>query len=54
MGMSGLHGIPNLQHNDVLEKLKMQVRDMKVGLMVSFLKIEKLLEETYQDFFNDL
>lgn len=23
----------NLQHGDVLEKLKMQVRDMKVGLM---------------------
>ncbi|XP_017493787.1 PREDICTED: protein dead ringer-like, partial [Rhagoletis zephyria] len=35
MGIGGLHGIPNLQHNDVLEKLKMQVRDMKVGLMVS-------------------
>lgn len=34
MGMGGLHGIPSLQHNDVLEKLKMQVRDMKVGLMV--------------------
>lgn len=33
--MGGLHGIPSLQHNDVLEKLKMQVRDMKVGLMVS-------------------
>ncbi|XP_075165794.1 retained isoform X2 [Haematobia irritans] len=33
MGMGGLHGIPNLQRNDVLEKLKMQVRDMKVGLM---------------------
>ncbi|XP_011181533.2 protein dead ringer isoform X2 [Zeugodacus cucurbitae] len=33
MGIGGLHGIPNLQHNDVLEKLKMQVRDMKVGLM---------------------
>ncbi|XP_067632404.1 protein dead ringer isoform X2 [Eurosta solidaginis] len=33
MGISGIHGIPNLQHNDVLEKLKMQVRDMKVGLM---------------------
>lgn len=35
MSMGGLHGIPNLQqqHNDVLEKLKMQVRDMKVGLM---------------------
>lgn len=27
MGMNGLH----LQHGDVLEKLKMQVRDMKVG-----------------------
>ncbi|KAL7736542.1 hypothetical protein ACLKA6_015190 [Drosophila palustris] len=33
MGISGLHSIPNLQHSDVLEKLKMQVRDMKVGLM---------------------
>ncbi|XP_055856356.1 protein dead ringer isoform X2 [Episyrphus balteatus] len=35
MSMGGLHSIPNLQqqHNDVLEKLKMQVRDMKVGLM---------------------
>ncbi|KNC28915.1 Protein dead ringer [Lucilia cuprina] len=33
MGIGSLHGIPNLQHNDVLEKLKMQVRDMKVGLM---------------------
>ncbi|XP_011205532.2 protein dead ringer isoform X3 [Bactrocera dorsalis] len=29
MGISGLHGIPNLPHNDVLEKLKMQVRDFK-------------------------
>jgi len=35
MGIGGLHSIPNLQHSDVLEKLKMQVRDMKVGLMVS-------------------
>lgn len=26
-------GIQNLQHGDVLEKLKMQVRDMKVGLI---------------------
>lgn len=26
-------GLQNLQHGDVLEKLKMQVRDMKVGLM---------------------
>lgn len=25
----GMQGLPNLQHNDVLEKLKMQVRDMK-------------------------
>ncbi|XP_017073133.1 protein dead ringer isoform X1 [Drosophila eugracilis] len=33
MGIGGLHSIPNLQHSDVLEKLKMQVRDMKVGLM---------------------
>nr|XP_036225986.1 protein dead ringer isoform X1 [Bactrocera oleae] len=29
MGIGGLHGIPNLPHNDVLEKLKMQVRDFK-------------------------
>ncbi|XP_044316174.1 protein dead ringer isoform X2 [Drosophila rhopaloa] len=29
MGIGGLHSIPNLQHSDVLEKLKMQVRDMK-------------------------
>lgn len=32
-------GVPNLQtfqqHNDVLEKIKMQVRDMKVGFMNS-------------------
>lgn len=34
MGIGSLHSIPNLQHSDVLEKLKMQVRDMKVGLMV--------------------
>ncbi|XP_017040692.1 protein dead ringer isoform X2 [Drosophila ficusphila] len=33
MGIGSLHSIPNLQHSDVLEKLKMQVRDMKVGLM---------------------
>ncbi|XP_030386561.1 protein dead ringer isoform X2 [Scaptodrosophila lebanonensis] len=33
MSIGGLHSIPNLQHSDVLEKLKMQVRDMKVGLM---------------------
>ncbi|KAH8362571.1 hypothetical protein KR200_007159 [Drosophila serrata] len=33
MGIGGLHSIPSLQHSDVLEKLKMQVRDMKVGLM---------------------
>lgn len=26
-------GLQNLQHTDVLEKLKMQVRDMKVNLM---------------------
>lgn len=26
-------GLQNLQHGDVLEKLKMQVRDMKCGLM---------------------
>lgn len=33
MGVPGLQSLPNLQHGDVLEKLKMQVRDMKVGLM---------------------
>lgn len=27
------HNLQNLPHSDVLEKLKMQVRDMKVGLM---------------------
>ncbi|XP_058828637.1 protein dead ringer isoform X2 [Topomyia yanbarensis] len=31
--LSGLSGLSGLQHGDVLEKLKMQVRDMKVGLM---------------------
>lgn len=30
--MSAQH-LQNLPHSDVLEKLKMQVRDMKVGLM---------------------
>jgi hypothetical protein len=29
----GVHNLQNLQHGDVLERLKMQVRDMKVGLM---------------------
>ena len=36
MGMQNLQNLqnlPNLPHTDVLEKLKMQVRDMKVGLM---------------------
>lgn len=33
-GLQGLQGLHGLQHGDVLEKLKMQVRDMKVGLMV--------------------
>ncbi|XP_055379989.1 protein dead ringer isoform X2 [Condylostylus longicornis] len=33
MGITGLHNLPNLPNGDVLEKLKMQVRDMKVGLM---------------------
>ncbi|XP_055697282.1 protein dead ringer isoform X2 [Phlebotomus papatasi] len=32
-GLQGLQGLHGLQHGDVLEKLKMQVRDMKVGLM---------------------
>lgn len=32
-------GLQNLQHGDVLEKLKMQVRDMKVGLMDSDFQI---------------
>lgn len=32
LGMSAQH-LQNLPHSDVLEKLKMQVRDMKVGLM---------------------
>lgn len=32
-GLQGLQSLHNLQHSDVLEKLKMQVRDMKVGLM---------------------
>ncbi|XP_038118748.1 protein dead ringer isoform X2 [Culex quinquefasciatus] len=31
-GLSGLASAVGLQHGDVLEKLKMQVRDMKVGL----------------------
>ncbi|XP_055532857.1 protein dead ringer isoform X2 [Wyeomyia smithii] len=31
--LSGLSGLSGLQHGDVLEKLKMQVRDMKVGLL---------------------
>lgn len=33
ISIGGLHSIQNLQHSDVLEKLKMQVPDMKVGLM---------------------
>lgn len=34
MGVGGLQNLSNIQqHGDVLEKLKMQVRDMKVGLM---------------------
>lgn len=32
-GLQGLSNLQNLHHGDVLEKLKMQVRDMKVGLM---------------------
>lgn len=37
MDMSSLQTLQsfNLQHTDVLEKIKMQVRDMKVNLMVS-------------------
>ncbi|XP_055626384.1 protein dead ringer isoform X3 [Toxorhynchites rutilus septentrionalis] len=31
--LSGFPSLSGLQHGDVLEKLKMQVRDMKVGLM---------------------
>lgn len=33
--LQSLQNLPNMQHGDVLEKLKMQVREMKVGLMVS-------------------
>uniref|UniRef100_A0A1A9URA5 Uncharacterized protein n=1 Tax=Glossina austeni TaxID=7395 RepID=A0A1A9URA5_GLOAU len=33
ISIGGLHSIQNLQHSDVLEKLKMQVPDMQVGLM---------------------
>lgn len=29
----GVQNLQNFQHNDVLEKIKMQVRDMKVGFM---------------------
>lgn len=32
--LQSLQNLPNMQHGDVLEKLKMQVREMKVGLMV--------------------
>lgn len=35
IGVSNLQNLQNIQHNDVLEKLKLQVRDMKVGFMVS-------------------
>ncbi|XP_037050464.1 protein dead ringer-like [Bradysia coprophila] len=31
--LQSLQNLPNMQHGDVLEKLKMQVREMKVGLM---------------------
>lgn len=44
MSVQNLQNFPtlsNLQHNDVLEKLKMQVREMKVGFMVSYRKILK-------------
>lgn len=34
MGVQSLHSFQQ-QHNDVLEKIKMQVRDMKVGFMNS-------------------
>ena len=39
MDMTSLQTLQNfnLQHTDVLEKLKMQVRDMKVNLIVSIL-----------------
>lgn len=33
--LQNLPNLPNMQHGDVLEKLKMQVREMKVGLMVN-------------------
>lgn len=33
--LQSLQNLPNMPHGDVLEKLKMQVREMKVGLMVS-------------------
>lgn len=35
MGLNGVPGLQNFQHSDVLEKIKMQVRDMKVGFMNS-------------------
>lgn len=37
--LQNLQSMPNLQHNDVLEKLKMQVREMKVGFMVRWRKL---------------
>lgn len=34
LNMAGVQGLQSFQqHNDVLEKIKMQVRDMKVGFM---------------------
>lgn len=35
--LSQMAGLPSIPHNEMLEKLKMQVRDLKVGYnMVSF------------------
>lgn len=34
--LQNLQNLPNMQHGDVLEKLKLQVREMKVGLMVNY------------------
>lgn len=41
--LQSLQNLPNMPHGDVLEKLKMQVREMKVGLMVSSIALQFLL-----------
>ncbi len=40
--LQSLQNLPNMPHGDVLEKLKMQVREMKVGMLVSYYRLEMM------------